>query len=82
MTEQSDPTPDSNKPKSNKTSLIEVTQGVLAGLFGVQSERNRERDFNRGDASDYIAVYVLLVVALVIGMVVAVNMVLSAAGNG
>ena len=67
---------------ARKTSMLEVLQGVLAGLFGVQSARNRERDFKRGDARDYIAVYVILVVALVLGVVVAVNLVLSAAGQG
>lgn len=71
-----------NSPQRKKTSLLEVIQGVLAGLLGVQSEEKRERDFKRGDARDYIAVYVILVIGLVIGMIVAVNMVLSAAGKG
>ena len=84
MTEPEDQRPerdDEDKPDEGKTSLLEVIQGVLAGLFGVQSARNRERDFRRGDARDYIAVYVILVIALVVGMVVAVNLVLASAGQ-
>lgn len=67
--------------KPGKTSLLEVTQGVLASLIGVQSAKNRERDFKRGDARDYIAVYVVLVIALVIGMIAVVSSVLDAAGK-
>ncbi|MDF1822781.1 MAG: DUF2970 domain-containing protein [Alcanivoracaceae bacterium] len=64
-----------------KTSLVEVVQGVLASLIGVQSAKNRERDFKRGDPGDYIAVYVLLVIGLVIGMIALVSSVLDAAGK-
>ena len=53
----------------------------MAALFGVQSAKNRERDFTKGDAGNYIGVYVVLVLALVIGMVVTVNMVLDAAAK-
>ncbi len=56
-----------------KTTFLEVCQGVLAGLFGVQSQKNRERDFKRGNGGDYILIYVVMVVALVIGMVVVVK---------
>jgi uncharacterized membrane protein YidH (DUF202 family) len=75
--------PESNteesKQKKGKTSLLEVTQGVLAALFGVQSARNRERDFKRGDASDYIFIFVIAVVGLVIATIVAVNLIISSA---
>ena len=80
MTDQQPPESEDPQPEQPKTNLLEVTQGVLAGLFGVQSQKNRERDFKRGDARDYIAVYVLLVIAMVVGMIVAVNMVISSAG--
>lgn len=81
MTDPDKPEHDTQPAPARKTNLLEVTQGVLAGLFGVQSQKNRERDFKRGDARDYIAVYVLLVIAMVVGMIVAVNMVISAAGH-
>lgn len=66
-----------NAPRPN---LLQVVWSVIAALFGVQSARNRERDFQRGRAGDYIVVYVILVVALVLGMIAVVSAVLSAAG--
>ena len=68
-----------NQPPAHKPNIFQVTFSVLAALFGVQSQKNRERDFKRGDASDYIGVYVFLVIGLVIGMIVVVNLVLSSA---
>lgn len=79
MTDQQSPdSPDSPAPRPG---LLQVVHSVIAALFGVQSASNRERDFQRGKASDYIAVYVLLVIALVVGMVITVNLVLSSAGG-
>ncbi|MED5239088.1 MAG: DUF2970 domain-containing protein [Pseudomonadota bacterium] len=67
--------------QDKKPTLIQTISSILAALFGVQSAKNRERDFTKGDAGNYIGVYVLLVLALVIGMVVTVNMVLDAAAK-
>ena len=67
--------------QDKKPTLIKTISSILAALFGVQSAKNRERDFTKGDAGNYIGVYVVLVLALVIGMVVTVNMVLDAAAK-
>ncbi|KZX63776.1 MULTISPECIES: DUF2970 domain-containing protein [unclassified Alcanivorax] len=67
--------------QDKKPTLIQTISSILAALFGVQSAKNRERDFTKGDAGNYIGVYVVLVLALVIGMVVTVNMVLDAAAK-
>ena len=67
--------------KQDKPSLIQTIQSILAALLGVQSGKNRERDFTKGDAGSYIGVYVVLVIALVIGMIITVNMVLDAAAK-
>ena len=64
-----------------ETGFFQVLHSVLAAIFGVQSSGNRERDFKKGSAGDYIGVYVVIVIAIVIGMFVVVNMVLSAAGS-
>ncbi|MCH8542810.1 MAG: DUF2970 domain-containing protein [Alcanivorax sp.] len=71
--------PDQQEP--GKPNLLQVIMSVLAALFGVQSGRNRERDFKKGSAGDYILVYVILVVAMVVGMIVTVNLVLSSAAG-
>ncbi|MEE4251889.1 MAG: DUF2970 domain-containing protein [Alcanivoracaceae bacterium] len=70
-----DQTPD------KKPNLIQVIISVLASLLGVQSGKNRERDFSKGDPKDFIGVYVVLVVFFVISMIVLVNMVLASAGK-
>jgi uncharacterized membrane protein YidH (DUF202 family) len=83
MTDPENNTPERrDEPDSGgKPNLLQVAWSVIAALFGVQSAKNRERDFRKGDARDYIAIYVILVIGLVVGMVVAVNMVLDAAGK-
>jgi uncharacterized membrane protein YidH (DUF202 family) len=67
--------------QEQKPSLIQVIISVLASLLGVQSGKNRERDFTKGDPKDFIGVYVVLVVLFVVSMIVVVNMVLASAGK-
>ena len=74
-------TPDSPEQQPAKPGMLQVLHSVLAAVFGVQSAENRERDFKRGKATDYIAVYVILVIALVVGMIVTVNVVISSAAH-
>lgn len=64
-----------------KPNIFQVIFSVLASLLGVQSGKNRERDFGKGDPADFIGVYVLLVVVFVVSMVVVVNLVLASAGK-
>ncbi len=75
MTEQND------REEHKKPSLLQTIQSILAAIFGVQSAKNRERDFTKGDAGNYLGVYVILVIALVVGMIITVNMVLDAAAK-
>lgn len=72
--------PDSGE-SHKKPNIFQVVWSVIAAVFGVQSQENRERDFKKGDPRDYITVYVILVIALVIGMIMVVNAVLDAAGK-
>ncbi|MCB1615771.1 MAG: DUF2970 domain-containing protein [Pseudomonadales bacterium] len=73
---------DNNQPKQpqKKPGFLQVLGSVLAAIFGVQSAKNRERDFTQGNFKDYIAVYVVIVVFIVIGMITLVRMVLSQTG--
>ena len=80
MNDERKDTPE-QKPDEERPGFLQVLQSVLAAMFGVQSHKNRERDFNKGRAGDYIAVFVIFVIGLVIGMIVLVNMVLSSAGK-
>ncbi|MCC1496416.1 DUF2970 domain-containing protein [Alcanivorax sp. 1008] len=71
----------SDQNPEKKPNLIQVIISVLASLLGVQSGKNRERDFSKGDPKDFIGVYVVLVVIFVVSMIVLVNMVLASAGK-
>jgi len=68
----------SNKDNQSKApNLWQVIASVLAAAFGVQSSKNRERDFQHGNVATFVGVglvatvlFVLLIygiVALVIG---------------
>lgn len=65
---------------NKKPTLWQVAQSVGASLFGVQSNRNRERDFQHGSPGQYIIVGLTAVVLFILAIVVVVNIVLSAAG--
>jgi hypothetical protein len=56
---------------SDESSIKEVFKSVGAAFFGVQSNKNRERDFTQGKFSHFVIVG-LIVVALFIGALVAV----------
>lgn len=61
------------------TGLINVIVSVFASIFGVQSDKNRNRDFEKGKASDYIMVGILVVLGIMIGMIVLVNTIIASA---
>lgn len=44
---------DNNK-NNDKVSFFQVFSSVLAAMFGVQSDKNRQRDFNKGKLWHYI----------------------------
>lgn len=57
----------------------QVIGSTLASAFGVQSSRNRERDFRRGSASHFIVAGIVFTVLFVLGLVLVVNLILSGA---
>lgn len=59
-----------------KPSVLQVVGSVLSAFFGVQSEKNRERDFGRGNALVFIAVGVILTLLFVLLVWGVVQMVL------
>lgn len=66
------------EPKS--PSLWQSLTSVLAAFFGVQSRKNRERDFTRGKASHFIVIGVAVTVALVLTVIFIVKLALHNAG--
>lgn len=53
----------------SKPSLLHIFKSVLAAGFGVQSNKNREIDFQQGSLSSYLIVG-LIVTLLFIGTIV------------
>jgi uncharacterized membrane protein YidH (DUF202 family) len=60
--------------------LWEVFQGVIAMFIGVQSEKNRERQFKYGKLYQFIIVGIIITVFLLILIVLLVKYVLHWAG--
>ncbi len=58
-------------------SFLQIAGSVLAAAFGVQSSRNRERDFSRGKVSHFVVAGVIFTAAFVLIMIVVVNLVLG-----
>lgn len=70
-----DPTPPPDKP-----TLLQEVGSVLASFFGVQSRRNRERDFTRGSPKRFLVLGVLFTLLFVLTVVGVVKLVLRNAG--
>ncbi len=69
-------------PTRDKLSILQVAQSVLAASFGVQSNKNRERDFKRGSAKVFIVAGVVGTALFVLTVYTVVKLVLGAAGVG
>jgi hypothetical protein len=58
-------------------SIRDVVGSVLSAAFGVQSSRNRERDFSRGSYRQFVIAGVIFTVLFVATLVAVVNLVLG-----
>mgnify|MGYP002652713301 CR=1 FL=1 len=63
-----------------KPTLLQVIGSVLAAFFGVQSSRNRARDFTHGRAIPFVIVGILLTLLLVGSLILIVRLVTSNSG--
>lgn len=57
-------------------SAWQVLTSTLAAAFGVQSSRNRERDFSRGKPVHFIIAGIVFTVLFVLTLIVLVNLIL------
>lgn len=72
----------SNQDKDSEQSpltLREMLQSILAAALGVQSGKNRSRDFSRGKPSHFILLGVLFTALFVIVLLVTVKLILHLA---
>jgi len=69
------------KQKKNGVTLLSFMSSLFAGAFGVQSEKNRERDFEHGKFSHFIIGGIIFAVLFVLVVFGIVQLVLSTAGQ-
>jgi len=67
------------KKKPQKLTLWQIICSVVAAAFGVQSDKNRERDFNQAKPSTYIIAGVIFTIVFVLVVIAVVKLVLSQA---
>jgi len=63
-----------------KISIFRVVLSVMAAMTGVQSSKNRERDFARGRPAAYIIVGIIMTIVFILILWTVVSLVTSAAG--
>ena len=83
MADQTPPQPNENDRQSDEqgkpAGFWAVVQSTLAAILGVQSSKNRERDFKQADASQYIVAGIITTLIILIGMYSLVSYVISTA---
>lgn len=70
---------DQQDERSKRVSLLQVAQSVLAAFFGVQSERNRQRDFEHGSGRAFVVAGLIGTALFVLVVVLVVKLVIGAA---
>ena len=65
-----------DKSDDEQLSFWQVLGSTFAAAFGVQSSKNRERDFSRGKASHFIFMGIAFTVLFVLAVVSVVQLVL------
>ncbi len=78
------PTPDKRvDPEKGKKALnpMQVVSSVLAAGLGVQSSKNRERDFKQGKIGVFIAAGIVFTLFFIGAVYTVVQVVLKGAGN-
>lgn len=72
---------DETDKKKRAITPLSFLASLFAGAFGVQSEANRERDFQHGKFSHFIIGGIIFAVIFVVVVIVIVQVVLKAAGS-
>ena len=68
---------ESSENNTPKPGIISMVVSVLAAFLGVQTEKNRQRDFQHGSPKAYIIIGVILTILLVLGLIGLVNIVMA-----
>lgn len=65
---------------SEKLTFWQIISSVLAAAFGVQSDKNRRRDFSKAKPSTYIIAGIVFTLLFILFLFVLVKIILNAAG--
>ncbi|AKE51438.1 DUF2970 domain-containing protein [Kangiella geojedonensis] len=68
--------------KPQGTGFWSTVQSVLGAMFGVQTEQQREKDFEKGSAVQFIVGGIIFVVVFILTILYFVNSALESAGAG
>lgn len=79
MQQQSSEKDSDHTKKPQKLTLWQVICSVLAAAFGVQSNKNRERDFRQAKPGTFIIAGLIFTVLFVLAVTLIVKLVLSQA---
>jgi len=63
--------------QEGKPTLIDVIKSVLASFFGVQSDKNRQRDFQHGNPAQFIIVGLVLTTLFIVGIIIIVRLIIA-----
>ena len=74
--EQTQPTPQEEGQAPKNLTFWQVFSSTVAAAFGVQSSKNRERDFTHGKPSHFIAMGIAFTVVFVLAVAGVVSLVL------
>ena len=74
--EQPQPTPREEEQAPKNLTFWQVFSSTVAAAFGVQSSKNRERDFTHGKPSHFIAMGIAFTVVFVLAVAGVVSLVL------
>jgi hypothetical protein len=66
-----------SKRSNNKPSLISVVKSILAAAIGVQSDKNRTRDFEQGNPLTFIVGGIVFTLLFILSLSLIVGFVLS-----
>jgi hypothetical protein len=78
MSDESPRKPESPPPE--KLTLLQTVGSVLASFFGVQSSRNRQRDFKKGNPALFIGIAIVATGIFVMTLLLIVRAMLKNAG--
>jgi len=60
----------------SKPTILQIAKSVIAAAIGIQSNKNREQDFQHGSLSSYLIGGVLFTITFIVVIVLIVSMVL------